>query len=79
LFIYVEKVPFQIFAHEPSFVSFSVFTDITYRNCRSPAGRASLESAAMQLCENYRGIIPMQIFILKTTVYASITSNNKRP
>ena len=54
LFIYVEKVPFQIFAHEPSFVSFSVLTDITYRNYRSPAGRASLETAAMQLCEDYR-------------------------
>jgi hypothetical protein len=33
---------------------FSVLTDITYRNYRSPAGRASLESAAMQLCEDYR-------------------------
>jgi len=54
LFIYVEKTPFQIFSREPSFVSFSVLTDITYRNYRSPAGRASLESAALQLCESYR-------------------------
>lgn len=54
LFIYVEKMPFQIFSREPSFVSFPVLTDITYRNYRSPAGRASLESAAMQLCESYR-------------------------
>ena len=54
LFIVVEKMPFQIFAREPSFVSFPVLTDITYRNYRSPAGRASLESAALQLCESYR-------------------------
>jgi hypothetical protein len=54
LFIYVEKMPFQIFDSEPSFVSFSVLTDVTYRNYRSPAGRASLESAAMQLCDSYR-------------------------
>ncbi len=54
LFIYVEKMPFQVFSREPSFVSFSVLTDITYRHYRSPAGRASLESAAMQLCESYR-------------------------
>jgi len=54
LFIFVEKMPFQIFSREPSFVSFPVLTDITYRNYRSPAGRASLESAAMQLCESYR-------------------------
>jgi hypothetical protein len=54
LFIYLEKTPFQIFTREPSVVSFPVLTDITYRNYRSPAGRASLESAAMQLCESYR-------------------------
>jgi hypothetical protein len=54
LFIYVEKTPFQVFSQEPSSVSFSVLTDTTYRNYRSPAGRASLESAALQLCENYR-------------------------
>jgi hypothetical protein len=54
LFIYVEKKPFQIFSREPEAVSFSVLTDPTYRNYRSPGGRASLEAAALQLCESYR-------------------------
>jgi len=52
--IYVEKVPFQMFASEPAMLSFATLTDSTYRNYRSPAGRASLESDAMQLCESYR-------------------------
>ena len=42
--IYVEKVPFQMFASEPAMLSFATLTDSTYRNYRSPAGRASLES-----------------------------------
>ncbi len=54
LFIYVEKRPFQIFSREPETISFSVLSDPTYRNYRSPGGRASLEAAALQLCENYR-------------------------
>jgi hypothetical protein len=54
LFIYVEKKPFQIFSREPETVSYSVLTDPTYRYYRSPGGRASLEAAALQLCENYR-------------------------
>jgi hypothetical protein len=54
LFVYVEKRPFQIFSREPETVSFSVLTDPTYRNYRSPGGRASLEAAALQLCESYR-------------------------
>jgi hypothetical protein len=54
LFIYVEKKPFQIFSREPETISFPVLTDVTYRNYRSPGGRASLESAALKLCENYR-------------------------
>jgi hypothetical protein len=54
LFIYVEKRPFQIFSSEPETVSFSVLADPTYRNYRSPGGRASLEAAALQLCESYR-------------------------
>jgi hypothetical protein len=54
LFIYVEKRPFQIFAREPETVSFSVLTDPTYINYRSPGGRASLEAAALLLCEAYR-------------------------
>jgi hypothetical protein len=54
LFVYVEKRPFQIFATEPASVPMQVLADTTYRNYRSPAGRASLESAALQLCESYR-------------------------
>jgi hypothetical protein len=58
LFIYVEKKPFQIFSREPATVSFSVLSDPTYRNYRSPGGRASLEAAALQLCESYRQFHP---------------------
>jgi hypothetical protein len=54
LFVFVEKKPFQVFAREPASVAFSVLSDTTYRNYRSPAGRASLESSALQLCEDYR-------------------------
>ena len=54
LFVYVEKRPFQIFSQEPGAVSFTVLTDGTYRSYRSPGGRASLESAALRLCESYR-------------------------
>jgi len=54
LFVYVEKRPFQYFSREPQFVPLGVLADSTYRSYRSPAGRASLESAALQLCEGYR-------------------------
>jgi hypothetical protein len=54
MLIYVEKTPFQMYASEPAMVSFATLTDATYRNYRSPAGRASLESDAQQLCEAYR-------------------------
>jgi hypothetical protein len=54
VFIYVETRPFQMFSQEPLAVSFAVLTDSTYRSYRSPAGRASLEFEAWQLCENYR-------------------------
>ena len=54
LFVYVEKRPFQYFSREPEFVPLGVLADTTYRSYRSPAGRASLESAALQLCESYR-------------------------
>jgi hypothetical protein len=54
LFIYVETRPFQVFAQEPMVVPFAVLTDATYRSYRSPAGRASLESDALRLCESYR-------------------------
>jgi hypothetical protein len=43
-----------MFSQEPLAVSFAVLTDSTYRSYRSPAGRASLEFDAWQLCENYR-------------------------
>jgi len=54
LFVYVEKKPFQIFSREPTVVPFGVLADTTYRSYRSPAGRASLEEAALKLCEEYR-------------------------
>lgn len=54
LFIYVEKTPFQYFTREPESVPLATLVDTTYRSYRSPAGRASLESAAQQLCESYR-------------------------
>ncbi len=54
ILIYVEKAPFQMYSQEPASVSFGTLTDATYRNYRSPAGRASLESDALQLCESYR-------------------------
>ena len=54
LLVYVEKRPFQMFAKEPSSVSFLTLTDETFRNYRSPAGRASLETAALQFCETYK-------------------------
>ena len=54
MFVYVEKRPFQMFEHEPASVSFGTLTDATFRNYRSPAGRASLETAALEFCESYR-------------------------
>ncbi len=54
LFIYVEKKPFEFFHREPEIVPLGVLVDTTYRSYRSPAGRASLESAALSLCEGYR-------------------------
>lgn len=54
LFVILEKTPFRSFIKEPDSVSFPVLTDSTYRNYRSPAGRASLEMRAMQLCEAYK-------------------------
>jgi hypothetical protein len=54
LFIFVEKTPFTPFQKEPNGVSFATLTDSTYRNYRSPAGRASLEVRALELCEAYK-------------------------
>jgi hypothetical protein len=54
LFVYVEKQPFAAFSVEPQTVAFDILSDPTYRYYRSPAGRASLEFAALKLCEAYR-------------------------
>ncbi|MEW6735506.1 MAG: hypothetical protein AB1489_29715 [Acidobacteriota bacterium] len=54
LFVFVEKQPFAAFVNEPQSVPFSVLADATYRHYRSPAGRASLEFAVLELCEAYR-------------------------
>ena len=58
LFVFVEKNPFKYFPAEPSAVSFSILTDPTYRNYRSPAGRSSVELAALKLCEVYSELHP---------------------
>jgi hypothetical protein len=62
LFIFVEKRPFEYFATEPTAVSFSILTDPTYRNYRSPAGRSSLELSARKLCEAYRETHASRVF-----------------
>lgn len=62
LFVFVEKHPFQYFDKEPTYVSFSVLTDPTYRNYRSPAGRSSLELATMELCELYANVHHSRVF-----------------
>ncbi len=54
LFIFVEKIPFVTFPHEPSVLPNSILGDRTYRYYRSSAGRASLEFEALQMCEAYR-------------------------
>ena len=50
----MEKTPFQFYSREPEYVPIEALVDTTYRSYRSPAGRASLESAALQMCETYR-------------------------
>jgi hypothetical protein len=62
VFVFVEKRPFQYFASEPTMVSFSILTDPTYRNYRSPAGRSSVELATMKLCEIYADLHPSRVF-----------------
>ncbi|KAF0248780.1 MAG: hypothetical protein FD167_1815 [bacterium] len=57
-FIFVEKKPFVVFDQEPQYVPFSTLNDLTYKNYRSPAGRASLEQQAIILCETYRQFHP---------------------
>jgi len=54
IFVFVEKRPFRTFAQEPPSVPFATLVDPTYRNYRSPAGRASLEWTALRLCEDYK-------------------------
>jgi hypothetical protein len=54
ILVFVETRPFRTYPAEPQSVPFSVLTDPTYRAYRSPAGRASLEFAALNLCETYR-------------------------
>lgn len=53
-FIFVEKKPFVFFEREPKQVPFSTLNDLSYKNYRSPAGRASLEQQAITLCETYK-------------------------
>ena len=53
LFVFVEKIPFT--TDKPEYpVLYSVLTDPTYRNYRSPSGRAQLAAAMLKLCETYR-------------------------
>ena len=52
--VFVEKRPFRTFEYEPPSVPFATLVDPTYRNYRSPAGRASLEWTALRLCEAYK-------------------------
>jgi hypothetical protein len=53
LFVFVEKQPFT--TDKPEYpVLYSVLTDPTYRNYRSPSGRAQLAAAMLKLCETYR-------------------------
>lgn len=53
LFVFVEKIPFT--TDKPEYpVPYSVLTDPTYRNYRSPSGRTRLAAAMLKLCETYR-------------------------
>ena len=63
LFVFVETRPFATFAAEPEDVPFSALIDPVYRHYRSPAGRASLQYAALKLCERLRERqVPSSIF-----------------
>jgi hypothetical protein len=54
LFVFAEKQPFSSSPAAAASVPFKTLVDPTYRNYRSPAGRASLEFATFDLCESYR-------------------------
>ncbi len=52
LLIFAEKLPF--ISDRPEFpVPYSVLLDPTYRNYRSPSGRAKLAQATLKLCQTY--------------------------
>lgn len=53
VFVMVEMRPFRTFESEPEEVPAATLKDASYRQYRSPAGRASLEFAALHLCESY--------------------------
>ncbi len=53
LFVFVEKKPLVIFPEELQGISYAVLSDPSYRYYRSPAGRASLQFEALQMCEAY--------------------------
>jgi hypothetical protein len=53
LLVFTEKLAFT--TDKPEYpVPYSVLTDPTYRNYRSPSGRKKLAAATLQLCETYR-------------------------
>lgn len=58
LFVFVETRPFTTFDAEPADVPFRTLVDPVYRHYRSPAGRASLQFAAYELCERLRQQTP---------------------
>ncbi|GAC1648159.1 MAG: hypothetical protein NVS9B15_06840 [Acidobacteriaceae bacterium] len=52
--VYIEKRPLPAFKEDREDLPYDVITDPTYRNYRSPGGRASLEFEALLACERYR-------------------------
>ena len=52
--VYIEKRPLPAFEEDREDLPYDVITDPTYRNYRSPGGRASLEFEALLVCERYR-------------------------
>ena len=54
VFVFVETRPFASFDREPQHVAFAALTDPVFRHYRSPAGRSSLQFAALDTCERLR-------------------------
>ena len=54
VFVFVETRPFAMYDSEPQHVSFPLLTDPVFRHYRSPAGRSSLQFAALEICERLR-------------------------